>query len=83
MAAKGAAGPPTIEGGGEGFVVRIDHGMCSGTRNCERLYPEIFVVDEAKAWIRGDADWGQADAERLQTVESTCPWAAIEVELPR
>jgi uncharacterized Fe-S cluster protein YjdI len=69
------------EGGGAGVVVRVDHGMCSGTRNCVRLYPEVFTVENAKAWIRQDVEWAQADTDRLQTVESRCPWGAIEVEL--
>ena len=74
--------PPAAasEGGGAGITVHIDHGMCSGTRNCERLYPQIFVVDQAKAWIRGDVEWDLADTDRLRTVESSCPWAAIEVD---
>jgi ferredoxin len=41
---------------GAGLAVHIDHGMCSGTRNCERHYAELFVVDGGKSWLREDVD---------------------------
>jgi ferredoxin len=56
--------------------------MCSGTRNCERYYPDIFVVNRDKAWIKSGIEWASADVALLKEVESACPWAAIEVEAP-
>jgi ferredoxin len=67
-------------GGGAGIKVQVDHDMCSGTRNCERQYGEIFTVERSKAWVRGDVDWSKADVERLRMVETACPWAAIEID---
>lgn len=60
--------------------VTIDHELCSGTGHCERGYPEVFVVADRKAFVRGDADWGDIDPERLKVAERTCPWFAISVE---
>jgi ferredoxin len=65
-------------GGGAGIEVSIDHGMCSGTRNCERGYPEVFSVHDGKSWLRDDVDWSEVDGGRLQEAEEACPWTAIE-----
>jgi ferredoxin len=62
--------------------VRIDHDLCSGTRNCQHRYSEIFVVDHGKAWLRSGIDWTDVDVSRLRDAEDGCPWGAIEVEIP-
>jgi ferredoxin len=80
MSEPSEAAPLTTEGTGGEVAVRIDHDMCSGTRNCERHYGEVFVVDHGKAWIRGDTDWPHVDVLRLREAEAACPWSAIEID---
>ncbi len=62
--------------------MRIDHDLCSGARNCQHRYGEVFVVDRGKAWIRPGVDWPDVDVDRLRDVEDGCPWGAIEVVGP-
>lgn len=81
MSEQSEAAPLGTEGAGGEVGVRIDHNMCSGTRNCERHYGDVFIVASGKAWIRGDTDWLHVDALRLQEAEDACPWSAIEVDI--
>lgn len=63
-----------------GRSVRIDHLQCSGTGYCQDALPELFNVQDKRAWLREDFDLASAGIDALEEAASACPWFAITVE---
>jgi ferredoxin len=60
--------------------VRVDHLRCSGTAYCRDALPQLFAVEDKRAWLREDYDLAAADIEVLEEAAAACPWFAITVD---
>jgi ferredoxin len=64
----------------DGLKVNVDHGRCSGTGYCQEGMPDLFVVQDKRAWLRSEFDLATADYDQVEDTAALCPWFAIEVE---
>jgi ferredoxin len=60
--------------------VRVDHLRCSGTAYCHDALPQLFTVEDKRAWLRADYDLASADMEVVEEAAASCPWFAITVD---
>ncbi|HPH02571.1 MAG TPA: ferredoxin [Spirochaetota bacterium] len=54
--------------------VLVEEKQCSGCGVCSDIYPEVFVMLEGVARVRGIASY---NAELVETVIEECPTGAI------
>jgi ferredoxin len=59
--------------------VTVDHELCMGSADCERLAPEAFRVDPELGMSVPLPGAAAADPERLMNAARQCPTNAIRV----
>ena len=70
-----------IEIDGVRYRVRVDHGLCMGTRVCQARVPEVFdVSDETNLSSPRDGAFGGDAAEGVREAVGDCPQEAISLE---
>lgn len=63
------------------LAVEVDEGFCDGVGYCEKICPDVFMVDpqRRKAVVVGEFRGSRELAERVQLAENSCPMRAIVV----
>lgn len=70
-----------IEIDGVRYRVRVDHGLCMGTRVCEGMLPQVFSVDdETNLSTPRDGVVDPSLADRVREAVGECPQDAISLE---
>lgn len=60
------------------YRVAVDHDLCMSSRDCTRIAPEAFVLDEDGLSVP-TAGAGSVDLDRLLDAAFSCPVNAIRI----
>jgi ferredoxin len=70
---------PPATGEENAMKAKVDKDLCCGCGPCEAICPEVFVIENNVAVVKGDTVPPDA-ADRCKEAMESCPTGAISVE---